>query len=134
MALISNESAEDFGDVSGSGGVTVTNASIIFNWGASGETDDWDNEFLLWTGTVANARTLSQGDEMIFPAGSIDITLPAGALESVGIQRLHQAAVADLGTPALLLGTGDMGANGKSNEVTDAGYTRKENFDLTITA
>ena len=136
MALITNSMPEDFGDVQGAGGVTITHASVIYNFERVSDVtypDPWDRQFLLWTGTVANSRALSQDDEMIFPAGSIDITLPAGALENVGIQRLMQAAHGDLITPTVLLGTGDMGANGTSNEVSDAGYTRQD-CEITITA
>ena len=133
MALKTNTNPEDFGDVQSAGGVTITNASVIYNHGQSGNTDPWDNQFCYWTGTIANARTLSQGDAMEIPAGALDITLPAGALKSAGIQRINQAAIADLGSPTVLLGTGDMGANGTANEVAVVGYTRQV-CEITVTA
>lgn len=132
MALKTNASNEDFGDVAGAGGITISHASVIFNDGDSGNTDAWDNEFLYWTGPLTFSRTLSQGDAMEFPAGAFDITLNAGDLEDGGIQRINQAAHADLGSPTVRLGVGDMGANGKSNEVTDGGYTAQVmEFDIT---
>lgn len=133
MALKTNSAAINFGTVSGSGGVTITHASLIFNYGQTGQTDAWDNEFLYWTGSLRNSRALVQGDPMEFPAGAFDITLPAGDLQSAGIQRINQAAHDDLGNPTVLLGTGAMGTNGKSNEVSDGGYTRQQ-AAFTITA
>ena len=132
MALKTNTNAINFGTVSGSGGVVVTHAALIFNYGQSGQSDPWDNEFLYWTGSLRNSRALVQGDPMEFPVGAFDITLPAGDLESEGIQRINQAAHADLGNPTILLGTASMGGTGKSNEVSDAGYTRQTaQFDIT---
>ena len=137
MALKTNTNTEDFGDVAAAHGVTITHASIIFNHGASSDPNvnpnPLDRPILYWTGALANSRALSQGDAMEFPAGSIDITLPAGDLVSEGIQRINQAAHDDLGSPTVLLGTNAMGADGTANEVTDAGYTRQQT-EFTITA
>ena len=132
MALETNSNPEDFGNVAGAGGLTISHASYIFNDGQSGNTDAWDNEFVYWTGPLTFSRTLSQGDAMEFPAGAFDVTHPAGDLQGVGIQRRLQASMADLGSPTVRLGVGSMGTTGKQNEVTDAGYTAQVmEFDIT---
>ena len=136
MALKTNSNTEDFGDVQGSGGVTISHASVIYNIGVTDAVAHplaRDRQFCYWTGAIANSRTLAQGDAMEFPAGAIDITLPAGALQNVGVQHFSQSALDDLGSPTVLLGTGDMGANGTANEVADAGYTRQV-VEMEVTA
>ena len=128
MSYITNTNAENFHSASNTGAagaVTISHASVILRHGES-------NELLLWTGALTNSRTLATGDPITLPAGALDINFPAGAVSDAAIKAALDALYTGRSSSATcLLGTGAMGAGGKSNEVADANY-EKQVTELTI--
>lgn len=118
MAYMTNSNAEDFGDLTAGANVVVSHGSLIFNYGVAGE-------LLLWTGALAASRTFVAGDPIELPAGALDINLPAGALEDEAVKAAYDALIADKSNLTMSLGTGAMGAAGKTNEVSGRGYSRQ---------
>ena len=125
MAYLTNSQQENFGTVGGNANVTVTHASLIFDYGGDSDGDD-DDEVLLWTGRLAVARTFTPGDEIILPAGALDINLPNGDLEDAAVKLAWDQLIAyKVQNPTMLLATASMGSTGKNNEVTANGYSRQ---------
>ena len=119
---ITNTNAENFhsgGNSGAAGAVAISHASVIFNYGAT--------EILLWTGAIIAARSLVADDPITLPAGALDINFPAGSggVHDAAIKAAWDALITANGNPTMLLGTGAMGAAGKSNEVADANYARQ---------
>ena len=120
MAYITNTNEENFGTVSAGADITVSHYSVILNYGVSGEE-------LLITEDLAASRTYTEGDPLILPAGALDINLPNGELTDAAVLAAWNAYLAaKTGGATVLLGTGAMGATGKTSEVlTTRGYSRQ---------
>ena len=122
MSYITNTAAVNFhsaGNTGTSGGVTISHASLILRYGES-------NEILIWTGALVNSRVLSAGDPMTLPAGALDINFPNGVVNDAAIKAALDALYTGRSSSATcLLGTGTMGAGGKTREVADSNYERK---------
>ena len=123
MAYITSRLVETFhraGSTGAAGSVTVSHASVIFNYGVVGE-------LFLWTGALANPRVLVAGNPIRVAAGAMDINFPAGSagIQDSAIKAAWDALIADKASLTMLLGTAAMGAAGKTNEVTDANYARQ---------
>ena len=131
MATMSNTNREMFGTLTAGENVNITDYALIFNVDSASSTEG-SEELLFVTGSLRNRRTLAEGDPMDFLAGSFVYTLPPGEAEAAAAKALLDSLIAHYGNPTVLLGTGAMGATGKSNEVpTNRGYTRQV-MEMTI--
>lgn len=110
MAFIKNTNLEDFGDVAGAAGITLSQFKLIFDVGGSNELD------FGWL-TLSNSRSLAQGDPIDMPIGDLSMELPAGTLTNAVAKAFMDDFLHRRGTaPTVRLG--HSGA-----ELTDTGYT-----------
>lgn len=123
---ITSSGAENFGTLTAGANITISHISIIAAYGVTSGAAN-TRQILLGTKALAAAREYVAGDELILPAGSLDINIPNGELNDAAVLEAWNAWLA-LKNPALtaLLGTAAMGAAGTSNEVqTSRGYSRQ---------
>ena len=118
MATMTNTNDENFGNLIGAN-ITVTHASLIFNYGVAGER-------LAVTGALVTPRSFVAGDPLEFPSGSFILTIPNGAGEGAFVKELFDVYLTSKGQPTVLIATAAMGNDGKQNELTaQQGYTRQ---------
>lgn len=127
MAYITSSGAENFGTLNAGVNITITHIAIIAAFGVTTGAQN-RQQILLGTKALAAAREYVAGDELILPAGSLDINIPNGELNDAAVLEAWTAWLA-LKNPPLtaLLGTNAMGTAGTSNEVsTSRGYSRQQ--------
>ena len=127
MAYITSSGAENFGTLNAGVNITITHIAIIAAFGVTSGAAN-TRQILLGTKALAAAREYVAGDELILPAGSLDINIPNGELNDAAVLEAWTLWLENK-TPALtaLLGTASMLPSGTANEVpTSRDYSRQQ--------
>jgi len=117
---ITSSGAENFGTLTAGANITISHIAVIANYGVAGQ-------ILLVTKALAASREYVAGDELILPAGALDLNFPNGEMNDAALKEAWDTwLAAKTGGLTALLGTGAMGAAGTTNEVATArGYSRQ---------
>ena len=120
MSYITNANEENFGTLTSGADVTVSHYSAILNYGIAGE-------IVLITNAIGTSRTYTAGDDLVLPAGSMDLNLPAGNGNDNAIKEMIDTYLAaKTGGITVSLGIAAMTTTGKANEIPSSrGYTRQ---------
>jgi len=118
---ITSSGAENFGTLTAGANITISHIAVIANYGIAGQQ-------LLVTKALAASREYVAGDELILPAGALDMNFPNGEMADAAVKEAWDGwLAAKTGGLTALLGTGAMGTAGTTNEVAAGrGYTRQK--------
>ena len=120
MAYISSSMAETFGTLTAGADITMSHFSLIADYGEA-------SELVIATGAFSTERTYTATDPLEMPMQRLRINLPNGALQDAAVKAAWDALLADKSMGITMsLGTADMTATGKANEIpTSRGYSRQ---------